>query len=188
MHKKFYYSGTSLIRTSLNRNLANPNGKARVNFFFFAILTYFFLYSDGACPSSTPSLAADSTFLTCMNKDVSIHAKLLTSFTHHLASNPWPNLKYGSGTMKRNCRWNWMTEGKWYPIFIYSEKNKGAHNTIMHSKQIVITVALPIANVCEFNYIHSNCNDIHYCTNQKISLIWMGGGPMLFGLVRFHRI
>ena len=99
-------------------------------FFFFAILTYyFFLYSDGACPSSTPSLAADSTFLTCMNKDVSIHPKLLTSFTHHLASNPWPNLKFGSGTMK------------WYPIFIYSEKNKGAHNTIMHSKQIVITVA-----------------------------------------------
>ena len=28
------YSGTSLIRTSLNRNLANPNGKALVNFFF----------------------------------------------------------------------------------------------------------------------------------------------------------
>ena len=99
------YSGTSLIRTSLNRNLANPNGKALVNFFFFwfAILTYFFLYSDGACPSSTPSLAADSTFLTCMNKDVSIHAKLLTSFTHHLASNTWPNLKFGSGTMKCNC-------------------------------------------------------------------------------------
>ena len=66
---KYMYSGTSLIRTSLNQNLANPNGKALVNFFFFvAILTYFFLYSDGACPSSTPSLAADSTFLTCMNK------------------------------------------------------------------------------------------------------------------------
>ena len=29
------YSGTSLIRTSLNRNLSNPNGKALVNFFFF---------------------------------------------------------------------------------------------------------------------------------------------------------
>ena len=29
------YSGTSLIRTSLNRNLANPNGNALVNFFFF---------------------------------------------------------------------------------------------------------------------------------------------------------
>ena len=58
-----------------------------------------------------------------------------------------------------------MTEGKWYPIFIYSEKNKVAHNTIMHSKQIVITVALSIANVCEVNYIHSNYNDIHYCTN-----------------------
>ena len=104
----YYYSGTSLIRTSLNRNLANPNGKVLVIFFFVvvvvAILTYFFLYSDGACPSSTPSLAADSTFLTCMNKDVSIHAKLLTSFTHHLASNPWPNLKFGSGTMKCNCR------------------------------------------------------------------------------------
>ena len=80
------YSGTSLIRTSLNRNLANPNGNALVNFFYFnfliffvvvAILTSFFLYSDGACPSFTPSLAADSTFLTCMNKDVSIHAKLL---------------------------------------------------------------------------------------------------------------
>ena len=110
--KNMKYSGTSLIRTSLNRNLANPNGKALVNFCFFvvffvvvvAILTYFFLYSDGACPSSTPSLAADSTFLTCMNKDVSIHAKLLTSFTHHLASNPWPNLKFSSGTMKCNCR------------------------------------------------------------------------------------
>ena len=100
------YSGTSLIRTSLNRNLANPNGNALVIFFFFfffAILTSFFLYSDGACPSSTP-LAADSTFLTCMNKDVSIHAKLLTSFTHHLASTPWLNLKFGSGTMKSNCR------------------------------------------------------------------------------------
>ena len=103
------YSGTSLIRTSLNRNLANPNGNALVNFcffccFFVAILTSFFLYSDGACPSSTPSLAADSSFHTCMSKDVSIHAKLLTSFTHHLASNPWPNLKFGSGTMKCNCR------------------------------------------------------------------------------------
>ena len=78
--KNMKYCGTLLIRTSLNRNLANLNGKALVNFFFFffvvAILTYFFLYSDGACPSSTPSLAADSTFLTCMNKDVSIHAKL----------------------------------------------------------------------------------------------------------------
>ena len=81
-----------------------------------------------------------------------------------------------------------MTEGKWYPIFIYSEKNKGAHNTIMHSKQIVITVALPIANVCEFNYIHSNYNDIHYWTNPKISLIRKGAGPKLFGLVRFHCI
>ena len=115
---KYKYSGTSLIRTSLNRNLANPNGNALVNFFlfflfflfiffylfFFAILTSFFLYSDGACPSSTPSLAADSSFLTCMSKDVSIHAKLLTSFTHHLASNPWPNLKFGSGTMKCNCQ------------------------------------------------------------------------------------
>ena len=79
-----------------------------------------------------------------------------------------------------------MTEGKWYPIFIYSEKNKGAHNTITHSKQIVITVALPIANVCEFNYIHSNYNDIHYWTNPKISLIRTGAGPKLFGLVRFH--
>ena len=29
------YSETSLIRTSLNRNLANPNGNALVNFFFF---------------------------------------------------------------------------------------------------------------------------------------------------------
>ena len=81
-----------------------------------------------------------------------------------------------------------MTEGKWYPIFIYSEKNKGAHNTIMHSKQIVITVALPIANVCEFNYIHINYNDIHYWTNPKISLIQTGAGPKLFGLVRFHCI
>ena len=81
-----------------------------------------------------------------------------------------------------------MTEGKWYPIFIYSEKNKGAHNTIMHSKQIVITVALPIANVCEFNYIHSNYNDNHYWTNPKISLIRTGAGPKLFGLVRFHCI
>ena len=81
-----------------------------------------------------------------------------------------------------------MTEGKWYPIFIYSEKNKGAHNTIMHSKQIVITVALPIANVCEFNYIHSNYNDIHYWTNPKTSLIRTGAGPKLFGLVRFHCI
>ena len=46
------YSGTSLIRTSLNRNLANPNGKVLVNFFFcfffvvvvvvVAILTYYF--------------------------------------------------------------------------------------------------------------------------------------------------
>ena len=79
-----------------------------------------------------------------------------------------------------------MTEGKWYPIFIYSEKNKGAHNSIMHSKQIVITVALPIANVCEFNYIHSNYNDIHYWTNPEISLIRTGAGPKLFGLVRFH--
>ena len=79
-----------------------------------------------------------------------------------------------------------MTEGKWYPIFIYSEKNKGAHNTIMHSKQIVITVALPIANVCEFNYIRSNYNDIHYWINLKISLIRTGAGPKLFGLVRFH--
>ena len=86
-----------------------------------------------------------------------------------------------------------MTEEKWYPIFIYSEKNKGAHNTIMHSKQIVITVALPIANVCEFNYIHSNYNNIHsnynnihYWTNPKISLIRTGAGPKLFGLVRFH--
>ena len=35
-------------------------------------------------------------------QDVSIHAKLLTSFTHHLGSNPWPNLKFGSGTMKYN--------------------------------------------------------------------------------------
>ena len=70
------YSGTSLIRTSLNRNLANPNGNALVNFFLFFFAS-FFLYSDGACPSSTPSLAADSTFLTCMNKDISIHAKLL---------------------------------------------------------------------------------------------------------------
>ena len=56
----------------------------------------------------------------------------------------------------------------------------------MHSKQIVITVALPIANVCEFNYIHSNYNDIHYWTNPKISLIRTGAGPKLFGLVRFH--
>ena len=48
-----------------------------------------------------------------------------------------------------------MTEGKWYPIFIYSEKNKGAHNTIMHSKQSK-QWPLPIASVCEFNYIHSN--------------------------------
>ena len=56
----------------------------------------------------------------------------------------------------------------------------------MHSKQIVITVALPIANVCEFNYTHSNYNDIHYWTNPKISLIRTGAGPMLFGLVRFH--
>ena len=81
-----------------------------------------------------------------------------------------------------------MTEGKWYPIFIYSEKNKGAHNTIMHSKQIVITVAAAIANVCEFNFIHSNYNDIHYWTNPKISLIRTGAGPKLFGLVRFHSI
>ena len=81
-----------------------------------------------------------------------------------------------------------MTEGKWYPIFIYSEKNKGTHNTIMHSKQIVITVALPIADVCKFNYIHSNYNDIHYWTNPKISLIRTGAGPKLFGLVRFHCI
>ena len=56
----------------------------------------------------------------------------------------------------------------------------------MHSKQIVITVALPIANVCEFNYIHSNYNDIHYWTDPKISLIRTGAGPKLFGLVRFH--
>ena len=56
----------------------------------------------------------------------------------------------------------------------------------MHSKQIVITVALPIANVCEFNYTHSNYNDIHYWTNPKISLIRTGAGPKLFGLVRFH--
>ena len=58
----------------------------------------------------------------------------------------------------------------------------------MYSKQIVITVALTIANVCEFNYIHSNYNDIHYWTNPKISLIRMGAGPKLFGLVRFHCI
>ena len=58
----------------------------------------------------------------------------------------------------------------------------------MHSKQIVITVALPIANVCEFNYIRSNYNDIHYWTNPKISLIRTGAGPKLFGLVRFHCI
>ena len=56
----------------------------------------------------------------------------------------------------------------------------------MHSKQIVITVALPIANVCEFNYTHSNYNNIHYWTNPKISLIRTGAGPKLFGLVRFH--
>ena len=56
----------------------------------------------------------------------------------------------------------------------------------MHSKQIVISVALPIANVCEFNYIHSNYNDIHYWTNPKISLIRAGAGSKLFGLVRFH--
>ena len=51
---------------------------------------------------------------------------------------------------------------------------------------VVITVALPIANVCKFNYIHSNYNDIHYWTNPKISLIRTGAGPKLFGLVRFH--
>ena len=69
-----------------------------------------------------------------------------------------------------------------------TEKNKGAHNTIMHSKQIVITVALPIANVCEFNYIHSNLVIIHYWTNPKISLIQTDAGLKLFGLVRFHCI
>ena len=57
----------------------------------------------------------------------------------------------------------------------------------MHSKQSY-QWPLPIASVCEFNYIHSNYNDIHYWTNPKISLIRTGAGPKLFGLVRFHCI
>ena len=40
----YYYSGTSLIRTSLNRNLANPNGNALVNFFFFFFFFLLFFF------------------------------------------------------------------------------------------------------------------------------------------------
>ena len=42
----YIYSGTSLIRTSLNRNLANPNGKVLVKkncFFFFFFLIFLLL-------------------------------------------------------------------------------------------------------------------------------------------------
>ena len=37
----YYYSGTSLIQTSLNRNLANPNGKVLVNYFIYFFLLRF---------------------------------------------------------------------------------------------------------------------------------------------------
>ena len=72
-----------------------------------------------------------------------------------------------------------MTERKWYPIFICSEKNKGAHNTIMHSKShnsghcpLLVSANLIIFIVIIMIFI--------------IGLIRTGAGPKLFGLVRFH--
>ena len=72
-----------------------------------------------------------------------------------------------------------MTEGKWYPIFIYSEKNKGlikllctqnSHNSghcpLLVSANLIIFIVIIMIFI--------------------IGLIRTGAGPKLFGLVRFH--
>ena len=43
-----WYSGTSLIRTSLNRNLANPNGSKIFFFFFFCCCCDFDIFTPHA--------------------------------------------------------------------------------------------------------------------------------------------